>query len=541
MQMLDIILILISLPALVLACALWAAVGYGSARRLGYRPVGAAMVMIAGGASGVVATIVRHPPNSTGLQFLVDFFWLTWLSAVVVTAIILLVLPRRQLRTFGNRRPGFPFARIGQLLVVAGLLLSTVVIAWSVRGSMDSGQAVAGLALAAGFLLPTGRYLQRLGRRADSEATSDQYGVERLEHPVLYLRAFRQEGQFFTIRAASEYGTLPRSWHAAVSKPDQNVGRTFEEYFADALKGSIGPFVALGSPEDYMAPEGAARLYAKDTDWMEHVNVLARNAAAIVVEVGASANLRWEFEYIRQEGLHQKLFVITRPSTEGKWLSWAFWKLVWRIQGSPNVSFREVAASLAPLGYDLAGVDGGPGSVIAFDTDGKALLLTTRAVWPEEFVSPMRDWINERRLTGRCVPASCSRCGRRVYAFPEDTQKARECRDCRYGRPIVRVWKRIASRAYVLIWIVGIVVICGIAVIWPPASGSFFERHIGGVLMVPIVAWSAILMLVLGRMEDPPPLGEPDAVAIGSADDGTTRVAAEPEPKRARALTGGRK
>lgn len=315
--MLDIILILISLPALVLACALWAAVGYGSARRLGYRPIGAAMVMIAGGASGVVATIVRHPPNSTGFQFLVDFFWLTWLSAVVVTAIILLVLPRRQLRTFGNRRPGFPFARIGQLFVVAGLLLSTVVIAWSVRRSMDSAQAVAGLALAAGFLLPTGRYLQRLGRRADAEATSDQYGVERLEHPVLYLRAFRQEGQFFTIRAASEYGTLPRSWHAAVSKPDQNVGRTFEEYFADALKGSIGPFVALGSPEDYMAPEGAARLYAKDTDWMEHVNVLARNAAAIVVEVGASANLRWEFEYIRQEGLHQKLFVIT-PALDGR-------------------------------------------------------------------------------------------------------------------------------------------------------------------------------------------------------------------------------
>jgi hypothetical protein len=537
--MLDILLMLISLPALILACALWTVVGYGSARRLGYGPVGAAMVVFAGGASGVIATIVRDPPNSPGFRFLVDFFWLTWLFAVAVTAIIILVLPRRQHRTFGNRRPGFPFARIGQLLVVFALLLSIVVITGSVRGSMKAPQASAGLALAIGFLLPTARYLQRLGRRADREATSDQYGVERLEHPVLYLRAFKQEGQFFAIRAANEYGTLPKHWHASVSKPDQNVGGTFEEYFADAFKGSIGSLVALGSPEDYVAPEGAARLYAKDSDWMEHVSVLARNAAAIVVEVGASANLRWEFEYIRKEGLHQKLFVITRPSTEGKWLAWAFWRLVWRIQGSPNVSFREFGPSLAPLGYDLSAVDGGPGSVIAFDTEGKALLLTTRAVWPDEFVSPMRDWINERRLTGRSVPATCSRCGRRVYAFPDDAQTARECRDCRYGRPIVRIWKRIASRAYVLIWMVGIIVICGIPAIWPPPKGSFLEQHIGGVLMVPIGAWFGILILVLGRMDDPPPLGEPHAVAIGSADGGTRLVAVEPKPKPGRPETSG--
>jgi hypothetical protein len=54
--------------------------------------------------------------------------------------------------------------------------------------------------------------------------------------------------------------------------------------------------VALGSPEDYLAPAGAARLYAKDSDWTQHVDLLARNARSIVVEVGASANLRWEFE-----------------------------------------------------------------------------------------------------------------------------------------------------------------------------------------------------------------------------------------------------
>ena len=359
--MVDIFLLLISLPAFGLACALWAVVGFESARRLGYRAPAAALVLLVAACGGIAATAIRNPPNSAGFRFFVDFFWLTWLCAATLTAVILLVLPRRQVRAFGNRRPGFPFARTGQLLVALAMVFATVVIAASLRGSLDGRQLAGGLALAFGFLVPTGRYLVRLGRRADAAASADQGAVEALDHPVLYLRAFNQEGQFFAIRAAADYGTLPKGWHATVSRPEQNVGGTFEEYFADALARALGPLVALGSPEDYVAPEGAARVYAKDSDWMQHVGLLAQKASAIVVEVGASANLRWEFEHIRKEGLQQKLFVLTRPSTEGKWLSWTFWRLVWRIQGIPNVPFRSFAANLAALGYDFGGVESGPG------------------------------------------------------------------------------------------------------------------------------------------------------------------------------------
>jgi hypothetical protein len=510
--MLDILLLLISLPVFVLACALWAIVGYESAKRLGYGPLSAASVVLAGGVTGITATIIRNPPNSTSFTFFVDFFWLTWLCAAAVTAILLLALPRRQRRTFGNRRPGFPFAKAGQLLFAAALLLLAFTITWAVRGSATTSEVAAGCTIAFAFLTPTGSYLVRLGRRVDAEASSDLYGVEKLDSPVLYLRAFKQEGQFFAIRAAEDYGTLPKGWHASVSRPGQNVGGTFEEYFADALKQTIGPLVALGSPEDYVAPEGAIRLYAKDSDWTEHVSLLARKATAILVEVGASANLRWEFEFLRKEGLHEKLFVVTRPSTEGKWLAWAFWNLVWRIQGAPNVTFRQFAADLLPLGYDLTGLEPRPGSVIAFGADGKALQLTTSAVWPGDFVTPIRDWIGDRRLSGRSVAVACARCGRVVFAFPADADRPRECRDCRYGRPWVRVWKRIASRVYVPLWLLSVGVICGIPAIWPPAKDSFLDRHIGGVLTVPVIASFVLLMFVLGRMDDPPPLGEQDAL-----------------------------
>jgi hypothetical protein len=513
--MLDVFLFLISLPAFGLACALGAVVGYDSARRLGYHAPGALLVVLAGATAGVVVTVIRHPPNSTGFRFFVDFFWLTWLSAAAVTALILLVLPRRQVRTFGSRRPGFPFARTGQLLIAAALILSIVVITWSLRGSIDGRQVAAGLALAFGFLVPTGRYLVRFGRRAEAEASADQSQVEELDHPVLYLRAFNQERQFFAIRTAAEYGSLAKGWHAAVSRPDQNVGGTFEEFFVDAVKRSLGPLVALGSPEDYVAPEGASRLYAKDSDWMQHVDALARKASAILVEVGASTNLRWEFEYLRKEGLHRKLFVITRPSTEGKWLAWAFWKLVWRIQGIPNVSFRKFAANLAPLGYDFGAVEPGPGpgSVVAFDADGKAVLLTTDAFLPDEFVAPISDWIKEGRLSGRAAPVACARCGRRIHAFPEDVRAPTMCRNCRYGRPWKRSWKRIASTMYVLLWIFGVFPAGLISVFWLVPKGSFVERHIDWVLTAVFVALLSAMVMVLGRMDDPPPLREPGPIA----------------------------
>jgi len=502
MWILETLLLILSLPAFALACAVWGVVGYSSVRRIGYGPPGAAGVLLVSASVGIASTIIRQPPNSTSYRFFVDFFWATWLFAVATTTVLVLLLPHQPLRTFGTRRPTFPFVRVGQLLIASAWLVAALVIVW---------RAEAGLALAFGFLMPTGAYLVRRGRSVEADAATDVHDIETLDHPVLYLRAFNQERQFFAIGAAAEYGNLSKEWHARVSRPDQNVGGTFEEYFADAVAASLGRLVALGSPEDYMAPEGAARLYAKDSDWMQHVDILMRKARCILVEVGASEHLRWEFEHIRKEGMHQKLFVLTKPSKEGKWLAWAFFRLVWSLQGTRAVSFDRFAASLDALGYRLANVEHGPGSVIAFDADGQGVLLTTGAVWPGEFVTPIRDWALEHRLTGRHVAAQCSRCGRRVYAFP-DQADGLECRDCRYGAPWKRIWKRIASRVYVLVWLMGIMGLIGLVSVIVPEN-SFVGRHLTWVIMPIVVVGFVLLFRILGRMDDPPPLNEADTSA----------------------------
>jgi DNA-directed RNA polymerase subunit RPC12/RpoP len=139
------------------------------------------------------------------------------------------------------------------------------------------------------------------------------------------------------------------------------------------------------------------------------------------------------------------------------------------------------------------------------------VLLTTGAVWPGEFVTPIQDSALEQRATGRYVESGCSRCGRRVYLFPGQAH-AIACRDCRYGAPWKRIWKRIASRVYVLVWLAGMVAIIGLAASIVPEN-SFAGRHISWVTMPLAVAWFVLLIWILGHMDDPPPLSEADTSA----------------------------
>ncbi len=258
---------------------------------------------------------------------------------------------------------------------------------------------------------------------------------------VLYLRAFNQESQFFLIGPRSKYGTFASGFGAALAKPEQNVGVTFEGFFGPALTRAVGPFAALGSPEDYLAPEGAARQYAKDTDWMQRLEELAKGAVCIVLEVGKSANLRWELEYLRSTGQQTKLFVFTHPEPEpGTGLAYAYWGLLWRLKGIEKIRWPKFAAGLAAIGYQ-PGDDPGPGAVLTFDAQGQGLLLTCGAASPDEFIAPIAAWIERHERIGKCVAASCGSCGRRVFVSPTPSPagSSAECPACA-GKRIRAEW-----------------------------------------------------------------------------------------------------
>jgi hypothetical protein len=207
--------------------------------------------------------------------------------------------------------------------------------------------------------------------------------------PVLYLRAFNLEEQYFVLlppKEAARYTSYLGS-KAAV---------TLEQYLAPSIRQGIGPLVALGNPEDYAPPEGAARTYERDDHWKERFLDLAHRSACIIIQVGESQNLRWEFEALKREALQEKCFLLTPPakklnlryrallSLSRKILNWTLW-----IKGSRPTCWANFAEGIQAAGYDVVPAEPPPGSILSFDCRGSQILLATNAQEPGEFVAAM--------------------------------------------------------------------------------------------------------------------------------------------------------
>lgn len=61
--------------------------------------------------------------------------------------------------------------------------------------------------------------------------------------------------------------------------------------------------------------------------------------------------------------------------------------------------------------------------MITFDLAGNAVLLTSEANMPIDFIEPIRAWISEGKKFGRHIATSCLSCGRTFFARPN---RARE-------------------------------------------------------------------------------------------------------------------
>ena len=110
------------------------AISWERARRKGYRPPGAVVIILAGWAIGIASTVLWHPPNSTRYRFIVDFFWLPLLFSAAATATLNLAPPRRPVRVFGARRVRFSFVRVGQAVIGLGILLCVLTLVYELSG-----------------------------------------------------------------------------------------------------------------------------------------------------------------------------------------------------------------------------------------------------------------------------------------------------------------------------------------------------------------------------------------------------------------------
>ena len=239
---------------------------------------------------------------------------------------------------------------------------------------------------------------------------------------------------------------------------------------------------------------------------MERVRDLATKAACILVEVGKSANLRLEFEYLRRKGLQQRLFVITHPRRPAQTkLAYAFYSLIWRLKGIRSISWNEFVDDLGKMGYQLSRDDPGPGAVVSFDQDGQGRLLTTEADLPSDYIGPISAWIGKKEKIGNCVQTKCASCGRSFYVSPLQANETsrRDCPDCELAaQSTSKRWFENLGAGYGL-WLIAatLFVVIGSA-IWLPDT-PWFNEWVGWLGTGAIVALAllpfGVRLLLRGR------------------------------------------
>jgi len=365
-------------------------------RRKGYGPLATGLAMVGGWLVGLGAFMlgVFAIATESGVLALAMSFVLVVAGPVVPPALAFAAarwLPRKSNRIFGQRAP-FPFKAIGRAINLGlGIPLAVLLfyVTWSTATTVKDRvfSVLATICGPAGLWLIGGGLIRR-GNAQAAQPTLETALANDGRRPVVYVRPFEKDRATFVIGDKEKYGR----YHTSLidSSRVTIVAITFDEYLGHAIRKAIGPLVALGSPEDYLPPLGAARKYAEDATWQEDFDRLLTMAEAIVLRVGDSQNLQWELGQIKAHGLEERLFLVTghsslREGVPGHWLR----RLSERWSGVLPFSWDEFSSILRGLGYQLDQDNPGPGAVVTFDAGGISKVLVTNADLPEDFVRPM--------------------------------------------------------------------------------------------------------------------------------------------------------
>jgi hypothetical protein len=120
-----------------------------------------------------------------------------------------------------------------------------------------------------------------MGRRFLLDRVKDILAAD-LRSPVLYLRNFAAEG---------------------------TVGR--EERAFAYMFGDVGPFIALGRPNEIAPQLGAYRIYVSHADWQGTIShILDRQPILVIMLAGGSAGLGWEMQECKRRLKPSQLAVI---------------------------------------------------------------------------------------------------------------------------------------------------------------------------------------------------------------------------------------
>lgn len=155
---------------------------------------------------------------------------------------------------------------LGLGIWLGGFLLGTSI------GGRSGGMVGAGLGAALGMMGYS--YVKRALQRAQKLRVSVAQPSRDRRPIVLYLRGFDSD--------------------PITEQPTSSFEQTTEEEHLARLMEEIGPFVAVGHPEEPLPPLGARRLYLPQDEWKPRVTAMMRQARFVILRLGQTGGLLWE-------------------------------------------------------------------------------------------------------------------------------------------------------------------------------------------------------------------------------------------------------
>ena len=165
---------------------------------------------------------------------------------------------------------------------------------------MDPGEAwlTLGVGLTVVFLIAfSGVKCLKRGKQMGAESAQALLAEDN-RPPVVYLRSFQDdsvaaEGTLSALPVGILGGGLMGGMVAALDLAGGII--TEEEQLAEALK-DVGPFVAVGKPDEKLPQLGASRMYLQDSEWRDKVRDLMSRASLVVLRAGKTDGLWWEVQ-----------------------------------------------------------------------------------------------------------------------------------------------------------------------------------------------------------------------------------------------------
>ncbi len=156
------------------------------------------------------------------------------------------------------------------------------------------------------LLTALGTLLWRAGHKCNTKGkklgtpSADDLVAKDPRPPVVYLRSFRDDPIAAEEEPQPSQGTMPGMIYP---------GPTEEQQLAKIMN-QIGPFIAIGDPNEKIPQLGAARSYVSGTEWKDRVLAWILRARLVVLRAGTTEGFWWEAETVFENVKPERVVVL---------------------------------------------------------------------------------------------------------------------------------------------------------------------------------------------------------------------------------------